>query len=389
MTVVALLALSSCCVWAYLVLFRGGFWRSDQRLPERPTERADWPRVTAVIPARNEAETIARTVRSLLCQDYAGPLSIVVVDDHSDDGTAERARAAAQDSPRVEIVRGRPLPAGWTGKLWAVCQGIEFADRTWPGARFLLLTDADIEHEPDTLRRLVDRAERDGRDLVSLMVLLECRRFWERLLVPAFVFFFQKLYPFAWVNDAARRQAAAGGGCMLVRREALRRAGDIGIVRGALIDDCALAGRIKDQGSIWLGLSDGTRSLRAYSRLGQFWQMVARTAYTQLDHSPLRLAGTVLGMALVYAVPPASAAWGLATADPLAAVAGALAWLTMATMMGPTLALYRLSPAWGAALPLAAFLFTLMTVDSARRHWRGQGGRWKGRTYGGHPSRIT
>ncbi len=374
-------ALLSLVIWIYLLLFRNRFWRADQRLGEAG-ERAHWPEVAAVIPARNEAPTIGVTVASLLGQDYPGALTVVVVDDNSDDGTKEIAMNAGEGDARLHVVGGRPLEAGWSGKLWAVSQGIAAAAERAPDAEYLLLTDADIAHDRGNLKRLVDKAEREGRHLVSLMVMLGAEAFWERWLIPAFVFFFQKLYPFPAVNDQKSKVAAAAGGCMLVRRATLQAAGGIAAIRGALIDDCALARLIKEKGAIWLGLATRTRSLRAYGRLSEIWDMVARTAYVQLDHSPLQLLGTVIGMALIYLAPPAALIGGAILASvPLVAIGGA-AWLLMLRADAPTLRLYR-QPAWqGLVLPLTAGLYTLMTLSSAWRHWRGRGGAWKGRHYG-------
>ena len=366
MSVAAALSL---IVWLVLVFFRGGFWRADQRLDPDTPEPGAWPAVVAVIPARNEAASIGRAVGSLLGQDYPGEFSVIVVDDDSDDGTA----AAAGVSDRLSVVSGKPLPSGWTGKLWAVHQGLEHTG----DAAFVLLTDADIEHPPQSLRRLVAKAEEGDLDLVSLMVRLRCETAWERLLIPAFVFFFQKLFPFPRVNDPDRPEAAAAGGCMLVRRAALERAGGIEAIRDRLIDDCALAAAIKPGGPIWLGLSGDVRSLRSYQRLGQIWTMVARTAYEQLRRSPLALAGTVIGMAVIYLVPPLAVVGG----DVVARACGLAAWLLMAAAYRPTLRLYGLPPWHGLLLPVAAFFYSLMTIDSARRHWRGQGGAWKGRSY--------
>jgi hopene-associated glycosyltransferase HpnB len=281
------------------------------------------------------------------------------------------------------IIQGRPLKPGWTGKLWAVSQGVERAAEAAPDAAFVLLTDADIEHDPDNLRRLVAKAESGSCDLVSLLVRLRCRDLWERLMIPAFVFFFQKLYPFPWVNSPIHKHAAAAGGCMLVRRSALSKAGGIAAIRGELIDDCALARALKPRGRIWLGLSETTRSLRSYGRLGDLWRMVARSAYEQLGNALAMLVATVLGMVVVYLGPPAVALAGIAVGSPAATVAGAGAWLLMGFAYRPTLGLYG-RPVWDAVLlPVAAVLYTLITVDSARRFWQGQGGAWKGRTYRG------
>jgi hopene-associated glycosyltransferase HpnB len=281
----------------------------------------------------------------------------------------------------VAVIGGQPLPPGWTGKLWAVHHGLGYADKRWPASQYWLLTDADIEHDPKNLRRLVMEAQLRDCDLISLMVMLRCGSLWEKLLIPAFVFFFQKLYPFPHVNNPTRPEAAAAGGCMLVRRQALHEVGGIQSIRGNLIDDCALAARIKEQGAVWLGLTEETRSLRAYDRLSEIWKMVARGAFTQLKHSPVALLVTVLGMLLIYGAPPVAAAYGLAEMNGAAGWLGGLAWLLMAFAYRPTLRLYRLPAWWGLFLPVAAFLFTLMTVDSARLHWRGRGGQWKGRSY--------
>ncbi len=383
---VAIAALAALGAWVVLLGWRGGFWRADQRLDNAPTVDGLWPGVVAVIPARNEAPTIGRTVTSLLGQDYPGSVSVIVVDDDSDDGTGDAALAAARaiagGGDRLAMVAGRPLEPGWSGKLWAVSQGLAHADAVAPKAFYVLLTDGDIEHGPETLCRLVGKAEAEGLDLVSLMVMLRCRSSWEWMLIPAFVFFFQKLYPFPWVNDPGRKMAAAAGGCILVRRQALRDAGGIETIRGRLIDDCALAAAIKPAGPIWLGLTDDVRSLRAYDGLGDVWGMVTRTAFEQLGRSWLALIVAICSMALVYLLPPLSVAIGAVTGDWVAGVAGAVAWVMMAIAYGPTLALYR-KPLWSAALlPVAALLYTVMTMDSARRYGMGQVGAWKGRTYG-------
>jgi hopene-associated glycosyltransferase HpnB len=374
----ALAALAPLAAWAYLLLFRGGFWRADQRLSPSRAMPPVPPPVVAVMPARNEAAFVGAAVSSLLAQDYPNLRHVVLVDDGSDDGTA----AAAGRSPRLSVVRGRPLPEGWTGKLWAVRQGLERAREAAPEAVYALFADADIEHPRESLSSLVAKAEAERLDLVSLMARLRCESAWERLLVPAFVFFFQKLYPFPWVNDPGRPEAAAAGGCMLVRLGALERAGGVQAIRDRVIDDVALARALKAQGRIWLGLSETVVSRRPYPRLGDVWNMVARTAYVQLRDSPALLLLTVFGMAALYLAPPLAAAAGALAADGALAAAGAAAWALMALAVRPTLALYR-QPAWLAPLlPAAALLFTLMTLDSARRHRRGQGAGWKGRTYG-------
>ncbi len=382
----------SLALWVYLLGWRGGFWRADQRLADDAAAPEAWPAVVALVPARDEAEGIGRAVASLLAQDYPGRLRVVLADDHSTDDTAAAASRAAQAAgaaERLDLVAARPLPAGWTGKLWALEEARARAGALCPGAAYLWLSDADIEHGPGTLRRLVAKAETERLNLVSLMVALSCRGVWERLLIPPFVYFFQMLYPFPWVNDPERRTAAAAGGCVLLRREALARAGGFAAIKGELIDDCALARRIKDLApphggetrarGIWLGLATGSRSIRAYRGLGGIWRMVARSAYTQLRHSPLRLAGALGGMALAFLAPPLVGLGAALHGGAVAALIGLAAWSLMALSAAPTYRLYR-QPAWSAAaLPLAALLYGAMTLDSAVRHWRGRGGAWKGR----------
>lgn len=385
MTWAALVALA---VWLILMFFRGRFWFADQHLSPAAKDAppGGWPSVAVVIPARNEAGAIGPTVASVLGQDYPGRIDLFVVDDNSTDATAAEAGAAADAAgaaDRFHLVAGKPLEGGWSGKLWAVNQGLEAAGQAAPDAPFVLLTDADIKHDRQNLRRLMQKAQLENRDLVSLMVKLNCETGWEKLLIPAFIFFFQKLFPFPWVNNPVDRTAAAAGGCMLVRRDALKAAGGIAAIKGRLIDDCALAVLLKARGAIWLGLSRETVSLRRYDRLGEIWSMVARTAYEQLNHSLLMLLGTVAGMVLLYLAPPAAVVWGLAAGEGNTLLAGAAGWLVMAITYFPTLRLYG-QPVWTApVLPVAGFLYTLMTVDSARRHGQGRGGGWKGRTYAG------
>ncbi len=317
--------------------------------------------VHVVIPARDEAESIGQAIRSLLAQDYDGRLRIFVVDDHSSDGTAEVAQAAGD----VTIISSAPLPAGWTGKLWAVSQGVEAAC----GADYLLLTDADIVHSTDSVRSLVARAEAGSYDLVSYMVKLECETLAERALIPAFVFFFFMLYPPAWIARRGHKMAGAAGGCMLIRPAALGRIGGIASIRGDLIDDCALAARVKRSGgAIWLGLTEGTRSLRSYARFRDVSNMIARTAFTQLSHSVWLLIGTVLGLLVTYVAPLICWSW-----------LGLAAFGLMTVSYLPAVRFYRLSPLWAFSLPLAAAFYLAATIQSAIRYWKGRGGQWKGR----------
>ncbi len=372
------LAIVALAIWVYLVGFHGRFWLAGERDDWQGARPAAWPSVAAVIPARNEAEGVGETVRSLLAQQYPGESRIVLVDDNSTDATAAVAAAAASalgEENRLEIVRGLNLPAGWTGKLWAVRQGIERAQAAPRAPDYLLLTDADIAYAPDVLADLVARAQAQQLVLASLMAKLNCTSFAERCHVPAFIFFFQMLYPFPWVNRGDRATAAAAGGCMLVRADVLAQAGGIEAIRGALIDDCGLAAKLKAHGRIWLGLTERVRSIRPYPRFDDIRRMVSRSAYAQLRYSPLLLLGTTLGLALTYLAPPLLALFGSGWAH----VLGFAAWALMALAFQPTLRLYGLSPLWGLALPVIALLYMLYTLDSAYQYARGRGGAWKGR----------
>jgi hopene-associated glycosyltransferase HpnB len=370
--VVALIAL---VVWLYLLLGRGAFWRCSERDDLAPAKLSIWPRVAAVVPARNEADCIGDSIGSLLRQDYAGRWAVVLVDDDSADGTAEIARKAANDDKRLRVVRSSSLPARWTGKLWALKQGIDAAMTVQEPPDYLLLTDADIVHAPESVSRLVAHAESRRLVLTSLMVKLRCESFAEHANIPAFIFFFQMLYPFLWVNRPQSAVAAAAGGCMLVRADVLRKAGGIEIIRGALIDDCALAKALKVHGPIWLGLTERVRSIRPYPAFVDIRRMVVRSAYAQLHYSPLLLLGTAAGMVLTYLVPPFMAIFGSGGAR----IIGLGTWVLMAVAFQPTLRLYRLSPLWGAALPAIACQYLLFTLDSAYQYVRGRGGAWKGR----------
>jgi len=329
------------------------------------------------VPARNEADVVTRTVRALRAQTYPGNLSILLVDDRSDDGTGGVAAASG-----AEVLTGAPRPDGWTGKVWALEQGVRAVRARGIRPAFWWFTDADVQHGPEVLAGLVTTAEDEDRDVVSLMVQLHCRTAAERLLIPAFVFFFMKLYPFRWVADQRRRTAAAAGGCLLMRAEALERIGGVARIKDALIDDVAFASAVKsDGGSLRLELTDESESIRPYETFGEIWSMVARSAYTQLKYSPALLAGTVLGMTMLYLVPPAATIAGIATRRPSVAAPGAFAWTLLTFAYAPMLKRYRTSLWLAPLLPLTALLYTGMTVDSARRHVRGKGGTWKGRTF--------
>ncbi|WP_329170461.1 glycosyltransferase [Streptomyces sp. NBC_01685] len=384
MSAVAWTAVGSLIVWVWLLLGQGFFWRTDQRLPLRG-DPARWPSVAVVVPARDEAEVLPVSLPSLLAQDYPGDAEVFLVDDDSGDGTGELARELSVrygGLPLTVVTPGEPEP-GWTGKLWALRHGMALARQRKP--EFLLLTDADIAHEPDSLRELVAAAGSDGVDgfdLVSQMARLRVTSTWERLVVPAFVYFFGQLYPFRRVNGERSRTAAAAGGCVLLRAGTVERARLPESIRSAVIDDVSLARAVRRSGGrIWLGLADRVDSVRPYPRLADLWHMVARSAYAQLRHSPWLLAGTVLGLLLVYVAPPVTLVTGLLTGDADAAAAGGAAWAVMAGTYMPMLGYYRQSLWLAPLLPLTAVLYLLMTVDSAVQHYRGLGAAWKGRTY--------
>jgi hopene-associated glycosyltransferase HpnB len=388
------IACLSLLVWVVLLAARGGFWRAQ---PARAlgaaaieaagkaevTRRGAWPALVAVVPARNEADVIGPALGSLLKQDYQGAFHVIVIDDHSTDGTATVAAATARDldlQERLSVLSAKPLPPGWSGKVWAQSQGIGALATLGLSAEFLLLTDADIHHPANAATQLVARAILEDRDLVSLMVRLRCDSLWEKALIPAFVFFFAKLYPFAWVGDVRKTTAGAAGGCMLVRRSALVEAGGIESIRQELIDDCSLAQRIKHRRGrgharpVRLDLAESSESLRPYDSWRDIWNMIARTAFTQLRYSPLLLAGTVIGMFLMYLVPPLFALALGARAWPAWA-----AWVLMCIAYAPMLRYYRRSLLWAPALPLIALFYVSATIGSALRYWTGRGGQWKAR----------
>ena len=380
------LTLLSLVIWLFLLLFWGQFWQVNHQLEankDQDTNNNTLPTVCVVIPARNEADVIPFSLRSLLLQDYPGNFTIFLVDDQSSDGTANFAQGVAyalDKTQQLHIVPSDPLPPGWAGKLWAMEQGIQTASELKPD--YYLLTDADIEHDPSNLHRLVTKAESQNLDLVSIMVRLRCQSFWEQLLIPAFVFYFQKLYPFSWVNNPKKTTAAAAGGCILIHRESLNRIGGLQIIRQALIDDCSLAKAVKSShGKIWLGLSTLTHSLRPYNSLKTIWDMVARSAYTQLNYSPLLLIGSLLGMTLVYLVPPLGIILGLVFGNWMITLAAFITYLLMTFAYFPIIRFYKCYPAFAFSLPIIALLYTSMTLDSALQHWQGRGGLWKGRVY--------
>ena len=375
-TVALIVGVAFVLAWLCLLFFHGRFWQVSRllapKLPESPVNA----RIAVVIPARNEADNIGRAVRSLLAQSCASGLHIFVVDDNSTDGTVEAARVAVSegDQRKLHIINGGPLPPGWTGKLWAVQQGIEAATELDP--QFLLLTDADVEHAPDGLTTLVSIADGKNYDLVSFMVKLHCRSLAEKLLIPAFVFFFFMLYPPLWIRSPQRRTAGAAGGCILIRRHALALAGGISAIRHEVIDDCALALAVKRSGGrVWLGLTPNTRSFRPYEGFGEIERMIARTAFNQLGHSIAILMGAIVGMALLYLLPCAL----LFTRDWRLITAGLLCYGAMAIAYLPMVRFYGLGIGWAFTLPLGAVFYMATTLDSAFKYWSGRGGEWKGR----------
>jgi hopene-associated glycosyltransferase HpnB len=373
--VAASIGIIAAAAWLYLIAGRGLFWRAhdDAAAIAAPVSPCS---VIAVIPARDEAEVIGRAVGSLLAQDYPGALHIIIVDDHSSDGTAIAAREAAEAagaSDRLTIVPAEPLPSGWSGKLWAVRQGVAIARGLRPD--YLLLTDADIVHAPGNLAALVVRAETGGYDLASLMVRLNCRSLWERLLIPAFVLFFFMLYPPRWVADPRSRTAAAAGGCMLVRRTTLEAIGGVDSIRHEIIDDCALAQRVKAAGRVWLGAARDTTSIREYRSWRPIWDMIARCAFAQLRYSALALIAMVAAMIAIFIAPPL-----LLLSGSMSGVAlGAAIWLAMSAIYVSMLRFYRCPVMLAPLLPLIALFYTAATIASAIQYWRGRGGRWKGR----------
>jgi len=367
--------------WSYLVLARGSFWRTKNAQPGNDNAQAGLSgTIVAIVPARNEAELIGPVVTSLLNQSV--PMHVVLVDDESTDGTADVARSAAEEAGKSDaliVVQSKPLPAGWTGKVWSMHQGVEYSRASHP--TWILLTDADVLHGPETVANLGLIAEHDhdsqGRyDLVSFMVKLRCESLPEKLLIPAFVYFFFMLYPPAWIREARHSTAGAAGGCMLVRAEALDRAGSLEAIRNAVIDDCALAGLLKRSGArLWLGLTDQSQSLRRYETFSRIEQMVSRTAFNQLKHSSWLLLGTVAGMVITYLAPVLL----LLTGSRLAIFLGAAAWTAMTITYASMVRYYRLNPAWVLTLPLAALFYLGATIHSAIKYWSGRGGEWKGR----------
>lgn len=373
------IAAASCLIWLYLIGARGKFWRvAPAALPR--LESAYAPRIAVIVPARNEADVIAQPVLSLLQQDYPGPLHVFVVDDHSSDDTADVVRNAAAAKPgALTIVSAAPLPSGWTGKMWALSQGVQYASTFAPD--YFLFTDADIVHASDSVSTSVALAQAGNRDLVSFMVKLHCESLAERALIPAFVFFFFLLYPPEWVNDRKSNAAAAAGGDILVRADALARIGGISSIRNQLIDDCALAREVKRGGSVWLGLTEQARSIRPYGTFAVIGRMISRSAFYQLRHSFWLLLATLLGLGITYLAPPVVVFFG-----GWAALLGAIAWALMTISFVPMVRFYSLCPLWAATLPAIALFYAGATIHSAIQYWVGRGGEWKDRVQDTRPA---
>ncbi len=374
--VVALLALA---IWVYLIAGRGGFWRTRKFDDLTPAPGfMTWPTIAVVVPARDEAAGVGDCVKSILTQPYAGELSMILVDDQSQDGTAQIASEAAEAigaSHRLTVLPGRPLPSGWTGKLWAVKQGLSLVESRSAPPDYVLLTDADIVYSGDVVMRLVARAQNENLAMTSIMAKLRCESFAEKYLIPAFIFFFGMLYPFSWVRDRNSSTAAAAGGCILARWDALRNSGGIDAIRGSLIDDCALGARLKAQGPVWLGFSQDVISVRASETVAEVGRMISRSAYAQLHYSLVLLIGTIIAMSIVFLAPVAITMFG----HDLSRECAVLAWILMALAFQPTLRYYRQSALWGPALPAIALAYMVFTINSAIQHFQGRGGMWKGR----------
>jgi hopene-associated glycosyltransferase HpnB len=385
-TLAQILALLGLAIWLVLFFFWGNFWRiweSDADHSVLPAPRY-WPRVTAVIPARNEAASITAVIAALAKQDYPGEFSGITVDDHSEDATAELARKASIGSggaSRLQVISAPDLAPGWTGKLWALNSGVAAAENS--STEFFWFTDADVVHAPDTLRRLVARAQHGNLDLTSLMVLLESRTLAERLLIPAFLYFFLMLYPPRWIASPRAKTAGAAGGCILLRRTALKRIGGLASIRNEIIDDCSLARAVKRSGGeIWMGLTRASRSLRSYSGFAEIRDVIARTAFTQLRYSALQLLGTLIGLVITFLVPVALTF----APNPRIWLPALLAWCFMTASFLPTITFYRLGPLWAPTLPLSAIFYSYATLLSAVRYRQGRGAQWKGRSQARRPS---
>jgi len=381
MIVLTILSSISLAIWLYLSLLHGNFWNPPSMKTKKKKKKiSQYPEITILIPARNEEKYVKDSLMSLLSQDYRGQYRVVVVDDSSSDTTLEIVKRIAKKNNKIHIVQGKILKKGWAGKVWAQYQGINFIKKNFPKSKYILFTDADIAHSSSNLRDLIIKAESDNIDLVSLVVLLKAKNFWEKILIPAFVFFFQKLYPFKWVNSPRRKIAAAAGGCMLVNYSTLKKSGGIERIKNQIIDDCALARILKKNGRIWLGITKETKSLRGYERVSEIWSMVARSAYDQLNYSIFLLMICIFGMFCAYMVPIISLSVGFSEGNDYLFFTGLTTWLIMSCTYIPTLRNFNEKFFMATFLPIASIFYTLTTIDSARMHLWGSGGSWKGRS---------
>ena len=375
-----LLALVSVAIWSTLIFFRGQFWRADQKLSNSTANLSKSPEIVIIIPARNEESTIGQSILSLLQQDYKGIMSIIVVNDNSQDNTVEVVKSISHGCDNIHLINGSKTPNDWTGKLWSMAQGVKFARKNFCHANYYLFSDSDILHHPKNLTELTAKALSGNLALVSLMVKLRCSSVWERLLMPAFIFFFQKLYPFSLVNDPKKSNAAAAGGCMLVNCDDLEKAGGLTKIKAEIIDDCRLAALLKQTNRIWIGLTRSTKSLRKYQSFSEVSRMVSRTAFVQLNFSGLNLFFALIGMLIIYLIPVFSILVGIVTKDLILLPLGLIAWVTMFFAYIPTVTFYN-RPIWEASLlPISALLYSGMTIISAWRYTFGRAPRWKGRS---------
>ena len=371
----------SCAIlltWLYLLMFRGAFWTA--RIERPPKQPSAWPSVVAVVPARNESKLISECVRSILAQEYEGNLHLIVVDDHSVDKTEEQARRgarAANSEQNLTVTTANPLPKHWIGKTWAMEHGWKIAKTQLKENDYVWFTDADIKHTPAALKHLAGRAVDQNLELVSTMVLLKCRTFWEKVFTPAFIYFFKLLYPFNYVNTKPKRYAGAAGSCMLIKRATLEKIGGMKSIRKELIDDCALAKQIKNEGHIWLGLTKDSVSQRGYSKFTAGWNLIARSAYTQLNYSLPSLLFCIVGLLLLFIYPPV-----IIFAGPFPAnILGIITWIVMTATYIPILHRYRCRPLWAIFLPIISLLYLTATIGSAIRHFSGANGSSKRRNH--------
>jgi len=366
-------------MWLYLALFHGNFWNPPV-IKIKKKKISLQPEITVVVPARNEERYISRALTSLVNQSYKGKYRVVAIDDSSTDETLRIMKEISKKDNKIHPIQGKNLKEGWAGKVWAQHQAMKLVEKKFSKSKYILFTDADILHSPNNLNNLVSKAESENLDLVSLMVLLRAKKIWEKILMPAFVFFFQKLYPFQWVNNPKKKIAAAAGGCMLVKYSKLKKSGGIKKIKGQIIDDCALAKVLKKNGKIWIGITKKIKSLRNYDKVSEIWSMVTRSAYDQLGYSVTLLIICIFGMLSAYIIPTISLYAGLSQENNYLLLTGLIAWLIMSYTYIPTLRNFSEKFFMATFLPIAGIFYTLATIDSARMHLWGSGGSWKGRS---------